>query len=363
MARLAFLIANLGGGGAERVAIALIRGFVERGHDVDLVVMRAEGELLPLVPQSVRIFDLKAARGRNVVRPLIHYLRNRRPAAIQASLWPLTVGAIIAAKLSRTGVKVAVSDHSTLSPQYGGSAMTMAALRASTRFFYPLADARIVVSGGSADDLARISGIPRNRFEVVYNPIPTPRHSIESNAEIERLWSENEPRIIAVGTLKHQKNHDLLIRAFAKLLEKRPARLMILGEGVLRGELEALATTLGVADRLLMPGFAVDPWPYYASANLFVLSSHYEGFGNVIVEAMHAGLPIVSTDCASGPAEILDFGRFGTLVPCGDPDHLAAAMAAALDNEIDRDAQKARAAVFSPDTAVDRYLQLMLGNG
>ena len=361
MARLAFLIANLGGGGAERVAIELIRGFVERGHEVDLVVMRAEGELFDLLPPSVRIFDLKAKRGRNVFRPLIHYLRERRPAAIQVSMWPLTVVAIIAALVSRVKLRVVVSDHSDLTPQYGGSPRTMAMLKASTRLFYPMADARIVVSAGSADDLARLSNIRRDGFDVVYNPIPPPPQPIVTNPAIEQLWFGNEPRILAVGTLKHQKNHVLLIRAFAELVKNRAAKLMILGEGELRGELEALAGALGVADRVLMPGFAIDPWPYYASADLFVLSSHYEGFGNVIVEAMHAGLPVVSTDCPSGPGEILDHGRYGTLVPCGDADQLASAMAAALVSGIDQAAQKARAALFSADIAIDLYLQRMLG--
>ncbi|HMI40554.1 MAG TPA: glycosyltransferase [Sphingomicrobium sp.] len=360
MARLAFLIANLGGGGAERVAIALIRGFVERGHEVDLVVMGAEGELFPLLPASVRVFDLNAKRGRNVFAPLIRYLRERRPSALQVSMWPLTVAAIISAKLSRTGVRVVVSDHCILSQQYRGSTTATANLRASTRLLYPLADARIVVSAGGADDLAQLSHIRRDRFEVVYNPIPVPPHALVSNGLAKRPCSGG-PYILTVGALKEAKNHALLIRAFAKMTASRPTRLVILGEGPLRSELEALAARLDIADRVVMPGFAVDPWPYYASADLFVLSSHYEGFGNAIVEAMHAGLPVVSTDCPSGPAEILAHGRYGVLVPCDDEDRLAVAMATALDSEIDANAQRERAMVFSGASAVNRYLQLMLG--
>jgi glycosyltransferase involved in cell wall biosynthesis len=324
--------------------------------------MQARGELFELLPPAVRVFDLRAKRIRNVVRPLIRYLMDRRPAALQASMWPVTIAAIAAARLSRIPVRVVVSDHCTLSRQYAGSATTMIALKASTRLLYPLADARIVVSAGSADDLARLSHIPRERFDVVHNPVAPPPGLIATNPSIEQLWSGNEPRILAVGSLKHQKNHSHLIHAFAKLVKNRRAKLMILGQGELRAELERLASALGVADRVVMPGFAVNPWPYYASADLFVLSSDYEGFGNVIVEAMHAGLPVVSTDCNDGPAEILDQGRYGTLVPCGDADRLASAMAAALDSEIDREAQKARAAVFSADAAVDRYIALMIPN-
>ena len=349
------------GGGAERVAINLIRALVERGHEVDLVVMRGEGELLGLLPPSVRIFDLKAKRIRHVIRPLIRYLRERRPVGMQVRMWPLTVIAIIAARLSRVAVRVVVSDHVSLSQQYGGSAVTMATLKASTRLFYPMADARIVVSSGSADDLARLSNIPRDRFTVIHNPVSAPRGPIDTNPAVELLWSGGEPRILAAGSLKPQKNFALLIRAFANLVKMRPAKLMILGEGELRGALEELARSLGVADRVLMPGFAVDPWPYYASADLFVLSSDYEGFGNVIVEALHAGLPVVSTDCPAGPAEILEHGKYGKLVPYGDADALASAMADALDSDVDPEVQKARAQTFAMDGALDRYLQLLLG--
>lgn len=360
MARIAFLLPDLRGGGAERVAVSLIHEFIERGHEVDLVLMRAEGELLEMRPPSVRVFDLNARRIRNSIWPLIRYLRDRRPDALQVSLWPLTVTAIIAARLSRIAVRVVVSDHSILSRQYGGSVATLATLRGSTRLFYPLAAARVAVSDGSADDLARLSHIPRERFTVVHNPIIVPSGPIGTNMEVERLWSGREPRILTVGSLKRVKNHALLIRAFASLAKTRAAKLMILGEGELRGELQELARSLGVANRVLMPGFAVDPWPYYASADLFVLSSDFEGFGNVIVEAMHAGLPVVSTDCLAGPAEILDNGQFGTLVPCEDADALATAIATALEAGGDLEAQKLRASQFRPELAVESYINLLL---
>ena len=360
--RLAFLLPDLRGGGAERVAVNLIRGFVERGHEVDLVVMQREGELLALLPHSVRIFDLKAKRIRNVARLLIRYLRDRRPAAVQVSMWPLTVAAIVAARLSRIAVRVVTSDHGILSRQYGGSAVALAALKVSTRVFYPMANERVVASAGIADDLDDLSHIGRDRFAVVHNPIAAPPHAIATNTAVEQLWAGRDSRILTVGHLKPVKNHALLIEAFAKLAKSRPAKLMILGEGELRSELKALVDRLDVADLVLMPGFAVDPWPYYASADLFVLSSDSEGFGNVIVEAMHAGLRVVSTDCPAGPTEILDCGRFGTLVPCRDPDRLASAIGAALDAETHPEVQKARAALYSTDAAVDKYLELMVGN-
>ncbi|MDQ3143457.1 MAG: glycosyltransferase, partial [Pseudomonadota bacterium] len=292
-------------------------------------------------------------------RPLVAYLRERRPAGLQARMWPLTVVAILAAKLARTGTRVVVSDHNNLARQYGDSRATMTALRASIRLFYPRAAARVAVSAGSADGLARLSGIPRDRFEVIHNPVDAPPAG--ASLAFAPAWPGSGARILTVGSLKRQKNQALLIRALAEVVKLRPAALVILGEGELREPLEELAADLGIADHVSMPGFAPDPAPYFAAADLFVLSSDYEGFGNVIVEALHAGLPVVSTDCPSGPSEILGAGKYGTLVRCNDPEGLAAAMANALDRPIDGEAQKQRAGDFAMDRAADRYLALLLG--
>ncbi|MDQ3078042.1 MAG: glycosyltransferase [Pseudomonadota bacterium] len=360
MARLAFLIPDLRGGGAERVAVNLIRHLVGRGHEVDLVVMARSGELLDLVPPEVRVFDLEAGRVRNAIWPLVAYLRERRPAGLQVSMWPITVVAIVAAKVARVVTRVVVSDHSNLSRQYGGSRTAMAALRASIRLFYPRATARVAVSSGCADDLARLSRIARAQFEVIHNPVDAPPAGADASS-VAQAWPGPGARILAVGNLMQVKNHALLIRAFAELVKTHPAALMILGEGERRESLEKLTGDLVVAEHVAMPGFVTDPAPYYAAADLFVLSSDYEGFGNVIVEALHAGLPVVSTDCPSGPAEILEPGKHGTLVPCGDPERLAAAMAEALDGVTDCEAQKKRARDFSMEVAADRYLALLLG--
>jgi glycosyltransferase involved in cell wall biosynthesis len=359
MARLAFLLPNFAGGGAERVALTLIEVLVDRGHAVDLVLAEAKGELLPLVPSGVRVIDLRAPRLRRAILPLGRYLRRERPDALQVNMWPLTIVGILAGMLARTRTRVVVSDHVTLTRQYGGNRATMMALRASTRLFYPRAAARLCVSQGAADDLATISGIDRGSIEVIHNPVSVP-NDIRSTPEIEMLWGEATARILTVGSLKLQKNHALLLRAFARF-GREDARLMILGEGSVRRELEMLARELGIAGRIIMPGFAVDPWPYYASASLFVLSSDYEGFGNVLVEALASGVPVVSTDCESGPREILADGEFGTLVPCGDADALAEAMEQALGEAPDRAALRARAADFRPAQAVESYLRLMVG--
>jgi glycosyltransferase involved in cell wall biosynthesis len=344
------------GGGAEKVALRLIDDFVAAGHQVDLVLMTARGELLEKLPPGVRVFDLGATRIRA-------YFRSERPAALQASMWPLTVAAVIARRLAGSSARLVLSDHSTLSRQYGYyRGLKRLFLRASLRIFYPRADARVIVSNGSADDLALLSGIGRKTIEVIHNPVAPPADDSEVPAAIERLWGQGQARILTVGSLKAEKNHGLLIRAFARLRESRPARLIIVGEGSERPKLERLIEELGLGGDVLLPGFEVDPSAYYATADLFVLSSDFEGFGLVLVEAMRAGLKVVSTDCEHGPSEILGGGAYGALVPCGDSDGLAEAMRAALDAPADVAALKDQAERISGSASSARYLELMLGS-
>jgi glycosyltransferase involved in cell wall biosynthesis len=234
-------------------------------------------------------------------------------------------------------------------------------LRLTTRLFYRRADARVAVSREVADDLADLSGIDRAAFDVIYNPIPNPPPDLRTAPEAEALWRGGEVRILSAGSLKGQKNQALLLRSFARLRQRRPAHLVLIGDGPLRGALSALADRLGLAGHVSMPGFVTDPWPYYASADLFVLSSDYEGFGNVLVEAMRCGLPVVSTDCKAGPREILADGAYGLLVPVGDEAALAKAMEEALDRRPDADMLKRRAEELSGSRAGERYLDLMLG--
>lgn len=360
--RLAFLLPDMRGGGAERVALRLIEDFLAAGHEVDLVMMRAVGDLMPLVPKEVTIVDLGVDRIRSVVAPLRRYFRKRKPDAIQISMWPLTIVGIVAHRLARSKAIVVLSDHIALSKQYahlGKAGMWL--LGRSIRLFYPLADARIQVSEQAADDLVRISGMERSEVQVVYNPVAGPGAEASPSPDVEALWQGAEARIVTVGSLKEQKNHKLLIRSFARLLKERPATLMIVGEGPMRGELEALVASLGIADRVAMPGFTTNPWPYYAAASLFALSSDYEGYPLVLIEAMRSGLTIVSTDCETGPREILDGGRYGTLVPVGDEAALASAMAQAIDHPADPEMLKARSEALSGQSTSDRYLALMLG--
>jgi glycosyltransferase involved in cell wall biosynthesis len=357
--RVALFLPDLGGGGAERVVLAQARELVRRGHRVDLILVREGGALLELLPAEVNVIAFRRRRIFSAILPLAGYLRSVRPDALHAVMWPSTVIAVVAHILARSRARLMVSDQVTLSQQVR-DARQLAALRWTTRLFYPRADYRVTCSIQAANDLAPLARIPRRSIEVITNPIEAPA-KIATTPAVEQMWGSGRPRIVTVGSLKAQKNHALLLQAFARLDGHPAARLMIVGEGQLRPELEALAQELGIADRVAMPGFFLDPWPFLASADLFVLSSDYEGFPLVLAEAMRAGLRVVSTDCISGPAELTDNGRYGRLVPCGDPDALAKAIAAALAEPPQPKRQRNRAIAMAGPAQIARYCDLLTG--
>lgn len=355
---ISIILPNLRSGGAERIFLNLAKHFVKQGYRVDFVLMQADGELLTQVPVEIRVVDLKARRIRHAFWPLVRYLRQSRPDALIIGMWPLTIIGALAYRLSRIHGCVVVSDHNNLSSTpLANSWVKRLAMRLTMQFVYPLANARLAVSRGVAEDLSRLSGLARDRFKVIYNPVVDETPSVDDGSNPWEGFAGK--RIISVGTLKTQKDHQSLIRAFASVNDKLNSTLVILGEGSLRLELERLVVTLGLTDSVHLPGFVIDPAPWYHGADLFVLSSRWEGFGNVIVEALEAGTPVVSTDCPSGPREILEDGRYGRLVPVGDVESLAEAMIAALQEPVDKASLQRRAQDFSVCKIAQQYLDVL----
>jgi glycosyltransferase involved in cell wall biosynthesis len=360
--RIAILLPDLRGGGAERVAVNLANSFVMRGHDVDIVLLAAKGEFLSDLRSEIRIIDLKVNRIRWVLLPLIRYLRQVRPEAVLINMWPLTVIALWARMLACISTRMIVVEHTTWSKDaITNSVCGRWRVRSTMHLFFPWADGIVAVSQGAGDDLAWFANIDRNCISVIYNPVVGFE---SSNVSLQMApadwWLGVHQRILAVGSLSPIKNYAFLLLAFAHLRVKVNARLLILGEGICRTELEAQVKSLGIETSVFMPGFVKDPMPYYQHADLHVLSSKGEGFGNVIVEALAAGTPVVSTDCKSGPREILSDGQFGRLVPVDDVLKFALAMTESLNSTHDYPILKARALDFSIDKAVEQYEKLLL---
>lgn len=362
---ISLLLPNLIGGGAERVNIDLAYEFARAGHSVEFVLLQAQGEFLEEARANFSVVDLGAPRLRNLPFALIRYIRRRRPDALLAAMWPLTVVAPFAARLSGNRCNVMISEHNSLSIQYSNWGRFHRVLMSmSMATGYRLANSRVAVSQGVAKDIASLSGMRLDEFNVIYNPVALRAEpSVDTLQEAEAMWSDRKgARILTVGSMKPQKNHSLLLRALAQL-DRPNAQLMFVGDGAGRDELLSLAKELGVADRVILAGFHLDPTPFYKTADLFVLSSNYEGFGNVIVEALACGTPVVSTDCPSGPREILQDGRFGTLVPVGNASALTEAISSILSSHVDPNLLKRRALDFGPAIAGQKYLSHLFEGG
>lgn len=358
--RIGIILPNLCGGGAERVAVNLANNFAELGYQVDMVLLSATGEILSDLLPEIRVVDLQVKRMRGVFLPLIRYLRDSRPAALLANMWPITSIAMLACKLAMLDTRLIVVEHTTWSrSEICRSRFKRWQVATLMHYTFPFVDCIVTVSHGAADDLAKFADINRNDITVIYNPVV-------GNCKATAVphvagWSELNRRVLAVGTLKAVKDFTTLLSAFSLIPSNLNARLLILGEGECRAALEFQAQQLGIEDKVFMPGFVKDPMPYYQQADLFVMTSTAEGFGNVVVEALAVGLPVVSTDCPSGPREILVDGKYGKLVPVGDSKALALAMVESLTTEHDPLALIERAQDFSIDKAAEKYINILLG--
>ena len=358
---IAFFLPLLTAGGAERVTLNLAQGITERGLPVDLVVAAAEGPFRDQVPPAVRLVDLRAGRVLRSLIPLSAYLRRERPRVLFSQMDHANLVALWAARLARSTTPVVVTVHNTMSQatqQDGRLARIL--WPPLLRTFYPWAATVVAVSRGAADDLARTAGLPRDRVEVVYNPVITPAMMALAGQAPDHPWFApgQPPVIVGVGRLTRQKDFATLIRAFAEVRRSRTAHLIILGEGEDRPALETLVTELGLTDDVALPGFRENAMAYIAGSALFVLSSAWEGLPTVLIEALAVGTRVVSTDCPSGPREILQGGRLGTLVPVSDAAALAEAMIGALDRPGDPVPGDALTP-FTRDAAVDHYLSLI----
>lgn len=356
---IAIFLPDLRGGGAERLHVNLARAWLDRGYSVQFVLMQQEGHFLELIPYGATVHALGVRQAKAAIRPLKRYLEQERPDVLLAAMWPLTVAAAVAWNLAGRPGRLFLSEHVNLG--YSNSVARFASpslLSWSIRLLYPLASGVIAVSEGVRQDLLSGGKLDKSRVKVIYNPVAinVPDTSPEPGLR-SRVWgSEEGYKLLSIGTLKEQKDHATLLRAFAQLPKDLNASLVILGEGPLRASIEALAHELGISDRVNLAGFHADLSDWLKTADLFVLSSRWEGFANVIVEALSFGVPVVSTDCPSGPSEILANGHYGRLVPVQDSRALAAAICCALEEDLDRQRLVSRSRDFDVDLIAEQYL-------
>ncbi len=366
----ALFMAGFSSGGVPRVVLNLAEGLREVVDRVDLVTVRGSGPLAHAVPRGVRHTVLRAGGDRP---PRLHgkrevlwsagrfggYLRRETPDVVLSAGNYVNCSAVAGRRLARRPVPIVVSHHAQLAVEAAHKPF----VRWGVRHLYPRADRVVAVSRGVAEDLEQSGGLDGAQVTTIYNPVVRNDFSERMRAPVDHPWLTRKtwPVILGMGRLHPQKDFPTLLRAFARVRRERPARLLLLGESKTSGAraaLQNLARRLGVSGDVSIPGFVPDPLPYFARSDLFALSSAWEGFGNVLVEAMACGCPVVSTDCPSGPAEILAAGRYGPLVPVGDDVALAAAMLERLARDPERDALARRAEHFSVARSAKSYLEV-----
>jgi len=350
-------------GGAERAVANLANGFLEQGKAVDLLLASGRGLLLSEIDPSVEIIDFGKKGVFGALIPLTRYLQNKPPDVLLSVQSHANIIALIARKLARVTMPVVINEQTTMSVHYYQEpGIKNRFVPTLARLFYHLADAVICISQGVADDILEVTKISSERVHRIYNPILPTQIEFDNklNQPIEHPWFQagSPPVILAVGRLTTAKDYPTLLRAFAQVRQKRNVNLMILGEGEKRAELEGLVSELELTDYVLLPGFADNPYAYMSRASVFVLSSAWEGLSNVLVEALASGATIVATDCKYGPAEILNYGKYGILVPVGDVDAISNAILEALDAKSDRTILRQRSQDFSLGNVLQRYLEL-----
>lgn len=335
---IALFLYSLDGGGAERVMANLACQFNQLGFRVDLVLVRAKGPYLAQISPEVRVVEMKSSSTATSILELTRYLQRERPVTLLSTMHYANEVALWAKRFSGVSTRVVVCEQNNLS-SYAQNTSRFAERWTPlwAKLFYRWADGIIAASEGVAQDLIQITGLSPERIRVIYNPVITPKLENQAQEPVQHPWfiSGEPPVVLGVGRLVGQKDFSTLIRAFALVRQTRAARLVILGNNAgNKSTLDALVEELGLTKDVTLLGFVANPYAYMARASVFALSSRWEGFGNVIAEALAVGTPVVSTDCQSGPSEILDHGKYGTLVPVGDYQALAAAILDVLSGNI-----------------------------
>jgi glycosyltransferase involved in cell wall biosynthesis len=356
--RTAFFLPDLRMGGAERTMSLLANGLAQRGIPVDFVLVRAKGAILDQLAPEVRVVDLKAQSAYQSLPGLVNYLHATPPDVMISAMDLTNLIAILARKISGAPTRLAVRLDSTVSLQ-PRSPIKKKLERHLLSFFYPQADEIIAVSKSVARDFSAYTGIAPAHVRTIYNPVILPDLPERMRLAIEHPWFApgQPPVILGVGRLVETKDFSTLLKAFQQVHAQTPSRLMLLGEGSQRPVLEALAASLQVSEDFALPGNVSNPYPYLSRAAVMASASRLEGLPTAIIEAMACGCPVVATDCPSGPAEVLDGGRFGSLVPVGDANALAQAILDVLKNG-GRRADPEWLKPFTLDRVVDQYLQI-----
>jgi glycosyltransferase involved in cell wall biosynthesis len=360
--RIAIFASTSGHSGVDRAMQHLIPALARRGYAVDLLKVRRHGPNLSEIPENVRVIDLGSAHTYTCLPALVRYLRRERPAAMLADKDRVNRTALLARAIAQVPTRLILSSGTTISIDLAHrGAFERWLQRMSMGHLYPFADKVIVTSHGVADDMTAYTGLAREHIEVVPSPVIPDAllHTAQPRPDHPWFHDGGPPIVLSVGELGSRKGYDTLLRAFALLHHERPCRLLILGRGKQLAQLEQLAAELGIAEAVDFAGFQPNPFAFMAHADLFAFASRWEGLGFVLIEALAMGTPVVSTDCPSGPREILADGRYGELVPVGDHQAMARAMQKSLDAPADPAHLRQAALPYTIENSTSCYLRAL----
>lgn len=332
--KILFVIPSFSGGGAERVVLNIISHLEKNKYEISLVLFNKKGQYLSLLPDYIKIYDLKKRNALSMIKlicSLTKLLREYKPDSVVSFLYYSNIITMISKLLSFRKFKLIVSIRSPFNKEFKSRRFKKLFYFLYKQLLIKYPDCILVNSIASKKQLLQFTKINDNRIKVIYN--------LFDLKIIEKLKDENledlcyDSYVLAVGRLSYEKGFTCLLRAFSLIKEKVNKRLVILGDGPDGIMLKELAINLGIQERVLFLGFQNNPYKFMKNASIFILTSLFEGFPNVLIEAMACGVPVISTDCPTGPNEIIINGVNGILIPPANEGILAEAMLNLLKNE------------------------------
>lgn len=365
MKMIGFYIGTMEGGGAERVVLNLLNEFYERKVPVVLILRFKKGVYLNQLNLNIKVIEINANNPLLIVFRIWKVCKVNNVTTLFSIARYNNVLALIASHF--LSLRIVIREATTFNGFFDKKKLLEKAkgffLLLLVKLLYPKADRIIANSIDTARDILLHVGVRKNKVIVIGNPLVNGRIKSLSLIPVDdsQILNLTRPIIISVGRLVYQKNFDQLIRSFAILKKSvSDANLLLLGEGILKDQLVELTKELNVSDCVHFLGFVENPYKYLRFSDVFVLSSLFEGFGNVLVEALSLGLPIVSTDCSGGPHEILDNGKYGMLVPVNDEIAMAEAIIETLKSKVDSELLIRRSDYYSVEEIADEYLKVLL---
>ena len=359
--KILILLPDLKGGGAEKLHVNLANYWHSNGYEVKFILLENVGHFRQILHKKIKIIDLNISKIRMIFFKLPKVIINEKPDILLVAMWPLTSFSIISLFLLKKKFKIFISDHVNLSKSFKHELKIYEIIpKIIMHLTYRFADGIIAVSKGVRENLVQLSGLNLDQIKVIYNPVIVNKHQNVNNSKLNTsyLWQGNyEYRILSVGTLKFQKNHEAIIKAFSMIPSDFSIKLIILGDGPLKDKLKILIKNLNQDYRIELKGFNIETDNYYSTATTFVLSSRWEGFANVLVEALKYNLPIISTDCDFGPREILENGKYGILIPVKDHLEIKRELLRIINNNLKFENGYLRALDFNVNKIGNQYLE------